>query len=105
MIKIYGSSDDLLEIDGVFQGENEFGCYNKPITIEVVDPALGTAVAVTATYGFHKCSAAVWGITVEPIGEDLAMPEMKIELAENGYSPMLVINCSEKTIVKLLEIN
>ena len=54
MIKIYGSSDDLLEIDGVFQGENEFGCYNKPITIEVVDPALGTAVAVTATYGFHK---------------------------------------------------
>jgi hypothetical protein len=102
MIKIYGHSDDCLELEGEFRGENEYSCYNKPVTIVIHDFTFDTDVVVTGEYAV-KGRAASWRISVELIDEDKPMPNMRITMAENGYSPMLIIDCSENTAVHELE--
>lgn len=103
MIKIYGHSDDCFELDGTFRGENEFSCYDHPVIILVHDFTLDAGVVVTGEYA-PKGRAAVWSIRVEPEDEDEPMPPMKIEMAKSGYSPALIIECSDNTAVSLLAV-
>jgi hypothetical protein len=103
MIKIYGSSDDLFEVDGEFRGENEYGCYNEKVVLCVHDFTDNSGVIVTGEYAPESPCTAVWAITVAPEDEDSPMPMMTIEMAENGYSPMLVIRCTDNTSVTKLE--
>lgn len=100
MIKIYGHSDDCVEVEGIFRGQNEYNPpLDKPISLVVHDFTFDKSVIVTAHYAAEKFSDAVWRLSVEPINEDKPMPPMKITLAPNGYSPMLEIECSENTAV------
>ena len=99
MIQLYGHSDDCFEVEGEFRGENEYSCYNKPVTIMIHDFTFDTDVVVTGEYAPSN-RAAVWRISVEPIDEDKPMPKMKILVAENGYSPVLILDCSENTVVR-----
>ena len=103
IVKIYGHSDDTLEIEGDFVGEQDFGCYDKFISIKVEDsksPRRG--VVVTAKYAYENRSA-VWMIGVEPLDEDVPMPYMKYEMAPSGYSPMLVLEFGDKPTVSVVE--
>ena len=100
MIRIYGHSDDCLEVEGYFRGNSEYSSYSKPITIIVSDFVHNTGVIVTGEYGKHS---GVWSIAVEPIDENKPMPDMRIVMAGNGYSPMLMIQCDENTQVRELE--
>ena len=43
MIKVYGTSDDLVEIEGSAYKEDEIGCYNHDVRICFED---GTAIRV-----------------------------------------------------------
>ena len=61
MIKIYCSSDDLVEIENSAYEEDEIGCYNKDVQIRFVD---GTTIRV----GYSKPELAVWYIVVEKQG-------------------------------------
>ena len=61
MIRIYGASDDLVEIDGSEYQENEIGCYEAKVRIWFED---GTVILVT--YG--KQDLAVWSIVIEKVG-------------------------------------
>ena len=97
MIKIYGHSDDCFELEGMFTGEHEFNCYDQAVTVEIVDQDKG--VVVTGEYA-RKNRAGVWSITVEPLEEDKAMPPMHLNTYSNGYSPLLVIECSPNATVK-----
>lgn len=103
MIKIYGNSDDCFEIEGEFRGEDEYGAYDKAITVLVHDFTFGTDVVVTGEYAKNN-RAGVWSITVEPFEDGTPMPPMKLEMAQNGYSPVLILECSENTSVSLLEV-
>lgn len=100
MIRIYGHSDDCLEVEGDFRGENEYNSFLKPISVVVHDFTFATSVVVTGEYGKRS---GVWSISVEPIDEDKPMPNMSIGMAKNGYSPMLMIDCSENTLVRELK--
>jgi len=61
MVKIYGCSDGLVEIEGSEYEENEIGCYDENVRIWFED---GTVILIS--YG--KDDLAVWDIDVEKIG-------------------------------------
>lgn len=57
MVKIYGASDDLIEIEGFQNGFDEIDCYDEKVEIDFLD---GTIISIV--YG--KPNLAVWGIKV-----------------------------------------
>lgn len=61
MVKIYGASDDLVEIEGSYYKEDEIGCYNSDVRIRFVD---GTVIRI----GYPKENTAIWWIEVEKQG-------------------------------------
>ena len=61
MVRIYGASDDLVEIEGGEYKENEIGCYDSQVRIWFED---GTVILV----GYPKECGAVWWIYVEKYG-------------------------------------
>lgn len=61
MIRIYGASDDLVEIEGSEYQENEIGCFDSQVRIWFKD---GTVILV----GYPKEDTAVWWIKVENRG-------------------------------------
>lgn len=60
MIKIYGASDDLVEIEGSAY-EQEISCYKQDVRILFLD---GTIIRI----GYPKEGMAVWWIEVEADG-------------------------------------
>lgn len=61
MVKIYGVSDDLVEIEGGSYKVNEIGCFNSDVRIRFVD---GTVIRI----GYPKADTAIWWIEVEKRG-------------------------------------
>ena len=61
MLKIYGCSDDLVEIDGTKYKHDEIGCFDHDVWIRFTD---GTVIRV----GYPKDGLAVWWIEVEKQG-------------------------------------
>ena len=66
MIKIYGCSDDLVEIENSQYKRNENGCYENDVRIRFVD---GTVIRI----GYPKKTLlgdfiAVWWIEIEKYG-------------------------------------
>lgn len=61
MIRIYGASDDLVEIEGSKYQEDEIGCYNSRVRIWFED---GTVILV----GYPKPELGVWWIAIEQAG-------------------------------------
>lgn len=61
MVKIYGASDDLVEIEGSSYKHNEIVCYKQDVRIRFVD---GTVIRI----GYPKNDMAVWWIEVEADG-------------------------------------
>lgn len=61
MIRIYGASDDLVEIEGSEYQEDEIGCFEAKVRIWFAD---GTVILV----GYPKDCGAIWEILVEKDG-------------------------------------
>lgn len=61
MIRIYGASDDLVEIEGSEYQEDEIGCFEAKVRIWFKD---GTVIRV----GYPKDCGAIWEILVEKDG-------------------------------------
>ena len=61
MVRIYGASDDLVEIEGSDYQEDEIGCFEANVRIWFED---GTVILVS--YG--KQDLAVWSIVIEKVG-------------------------------------
>ena len=60
MVKVYGVSDDLVEIEGSSYREDEIGCYDKDVRIRFYD---GTVIRIGySDYG------GVWRVDVEAQG-------------------------------------
>ena len=95
MVKIFGHSDDLVEIEGSGYKENEIGCFDKDVRIRFLD---GTVIRV----GYPKRSllgddVAIWGIKVEKHGT----ANYRLELCDNEdadlYSDVFTIEAEVKS--------
>ena len=85
MIRIYGSSDDLVEIEGSTDTEDEIGCFERDVRIWFED---GTVIRV----GYPKECLGVWWIEIEQSGS----AEKKIQFCHDEdaeiYSDILDID-------------
>lgn len=61
MVRVYGASDDLVEIEGSEYKHDEIGCFNSDVRIRFLD---GTVIRV----GYPKEGMAVWWIEIEKLG-------------------------------------
>ena len=61
MVKVYGASDDLVEIENSKYKEDEIGCYDHDVRIRFLD---GTVIRV----GYPKEGLAIWWIEIEKKG-------------------------------------
>ena len=61
MVKVYGASDDLVEIENSKYKEDEIGCYDHDVRIRFLD---GTVIRV----GYPKEGLAIWWIEIEKQG-------------------------------------
>ena len=59
MTKVYGASDDLIELDGTIN--DEIGCYNQTVHIMFDD---GTAARIKYCKKVNGETIGVWGIMV-----------------------------------------
>ena len=57
MVKVYGCSDDLVEIEGAPYPADEIGCFDRDVRIWFTD---GTEIRV----GYPKPDGAIWWIDV-----------------------------------------
>lgn len=90
MIRIYGRSDDLVEIEGSNYAEDEIGCYNQDVIIIFED---GTQIKV----GYSKGNIAVWYIVVECEGTAEYNPYICNDEDADIYSDIFEIDSEIKT--------
>ena len=90
MTKVYGASDDLVEIEGSTYKEDEIWCYEHDVRIRFID---GTVIRV----GYPKDGLAVWWIEVEKQGT----AEQKLTICEDEdariYSDVFEIDSEIKS--------
>ena len=90
MIKVYGCSDDLVEIENSTYKEDEIGCYDSDVRIRFLD---GTVIRV----GYSKPSLAVWWIEVEKQGTANQMLTICEDEEADIYSDVFVIDSEIKS--------
>jgi hypothetical protein len=79
MIKIYGASDDLVEIEGHPDGD-EVNCYNHDVLVYIGDPTTG-GLAIRMTYAPNvgevdgeSIGFGCWAAEVCQLAEDCPIP-------------------------------
>ena len=87
MVRVYGMSDDLVEIEGAEYPYDEVGCFDSDVRIWFDD---GTVIRV----GYSKPNLGVWFIEVEEEGS--ANSELFICEDENAdiYSDIFEIDAN-----------
>jgi len=85
MVKIYGYSDDLVEIEGSKYYEDEIGCYNKQVRISFED---GTIILV----GYPSHKGAIWWIFIERMGDAHYILESCTNEDADIYSDVFMID-------------
>lgn len=90
MTKIYGTSDDLCEIEGSEYTEDEIGCYDSDVRIRFVD---GTVIRV----GYPKADSAIWWIEVEKQGTAAQSFTVCENEDANPYSDIFEIDAEIKS--------
>lgn len=90
MVRVYGVSDDLVEIENSVYKEDEIGCYNKDVRIRFLD---GTIIRV----GYSKVNLAVWYIVVENKGTSKQFLEICEDEDSDCYSDVFEIDSEIKS--------
>ena len=86
-----GHSDDIFEAAG-----DE---YYSPFVAKVT--ADDGSLVVRAFYGEGDHNEGVWCIGIEPVGEEHQIPAwpVQIALADNGYSPTMILTVPDEATV------
>ena len=99
-LRIYGHSDDNVEIEGWLR--EEIGCYDEPVRIEIGSPMSG-GIAVVAEYAAGHRGGATWSIAFAPLDEEVPCPwdvEFDPEGNGKGYSFGLIVHCPKGTPIR-----
>ena len=67
MTKVYGSSDDLIEVEGAGRASGEVGCYGTDERESGVLLIFSDGTILEVKYG--KLGAGIWGITLHNQGD------------------------------------
>lgn len=73
MLKVYGYSDDILDIDGAPYPADEIGCFNSTVKVKFAD---GTLIEA----GYGKDNKAIW----------------RIKVLEKGPAPQKLTECDDE---------
>jgi hypothetical protein len=100
-IRIYGASDDLLEIDGELPGCGEYDCWEKTAQVEVVSP--NGRLLVVGGYGAAGQTVGGWWFSPLFDDEDARAPEWecRVDLQARPYSVVLEIDAPEDAVVEV----
>jgi hypothetical protein len=91
MVKIYGVSDDLVEIEGSSYKVNEIGCFNSDVRIRFVD---GTVIRI----GYPKADTAIWWIEVEKRGTEVEKRGTEVEKRGTAVQGLTICNNEDARI-------
>jgi hypothetical protein len=100
VLKIYGQSDDLVELEGIFH--DEIGCYDETVTLQVGTEKAG--VVVEMFYENDGC----WSAKIKRIDDGVPIPwaisvvPMSRIDGREGYSVAVEIACPEGTPIRRL---
>lgn len=83
MLKVYGTSDDLIELEGCLN--EEIPCYDGNVILEFSD---GTVLKIE--YG--KPEGAIWKITPMSVGHNFIELTECLDDEENPYSDVAVLD-------------
>lgn len=90
MVKVYGASDDLVEIEGSSYREDEIGCFDSDVRIRFTD---GTVIRV----GYPKENLAIWWIEIEKRGSAHFELHICRDEEANPYSDVFYIDAEIKS--------
>lgn len=85
MAKVYGYSDDVVEIEHLEGGCTEVDCYNRDVEIRFED---GTEI----TIGYGKEGKGIWWIRVDQTGSAFHTLEICDDEEAKIYSDVLLID-------------
>lgn len=85
MIKIFGYSDDLVEIEGASYKTSEVDCFNKDVVISFTD---GTIIRI----GYAKPGLGIWYIIIEKKGTAIQKLEVCEDQDSGAYSDIFYID-------------
>lgn len=100
MLTIYGSSDDLVCIEGVYDDEFQEG---DVIAVGQREPAQGSntqGLLVRLSYAPNWVGTAVWVAELSPMDEGSPIP-WRVEMTQSarGYSAQVLVHCDAETPV------
>jgi hypothetical protein len=103
-IRIYGHSDDLMELEGTRpkEGEpDEFGIGKDNRAAVLISSPTEGAMKVVADYSHRGDKGAAWLIGIELVDEDVLLPDwpMSWSTHSRGYSPLLTIELPDDAVV------
>lgn len=99
MLKIYGASDDLVEVDGPMPACDEYG---DGVTVVVGEhDKTRLVVFVDFTQDGWKFSIHLDGAELDDDSAVLPWP-INLTVSDQGYSPELQIDCPDDTRVEVL---
>jgi len=99
ILKFYGVSDDLFEIEGTVGDEPD---ERNSGTVELIDEN-GDGLRVYCDYAVTN--NACWVVGIAPLDEDIPLPEwpMSFKLGGRGYSTELTMEVPDSVIVTNVE--
>lgn len=107
-MKLYfsGSSDDNFGWEADSGYGDEIGCYGTPGWFKAQVPN-GDGLMVFAHYTPKGCPDGTWVLGVTLLAENRPLPDWPISYAtaENGYSPVLVVDAPEDVAITWEEDN
>lgn len=103
VLRFYGCSDDLFEVDGGRRDEpDEIGCYDKPVVVKIQNGP--DSLCVVGMYAPANV-AACWSIGLMPTDEGTPMPNWPVsyKLGGRGYSTELTIEVPDTAVVSVFK--
>lgn len=94
MIRIYGASDDLIEIEGDVDEEIYADDGDRAV---LLIGELQAGLVVTVRYAAND--EGVWQVAAEPVAEDVPCP-WPVRLEFKGYTAVLVVDAPRGTRVR-----
>lgn len=89
-VKIYGASDDLVEVEGEgVLGADEYPCDRARLRL------IGDGKTTLVAIAYHD---GVWGISVQPIHEDIPMHD--VEITQDRYTPVATVSGVEQVVME-----
>lgn len=103
-LRFYGQSDDLIECYDGDKHVLEVDAWNKASGFVITDPSTSEEMVVMGAYSINNFPHSCWLLGVSNVREGEPVPDwpVRYETAENGYSPVLIIEAPNRAMVREL---